>query len=297
MKEYKYKYKTTEDFIKKSKETHGDKYNYSLSEYVNAKTNVKIICSIHGIFEQRPRYHISGYNCPKCSGKNKTNEDIISDFIKIHTNKYNYSLVNYKNSLTPVKIICPEHGEFEQRPKDHLVGKGCQKCSGTYMDTTYFIEKANKKHNFSYSYSKTIFKKATEKVVITCEKHGDFEQTPNAHLTGAGCSICNESKGEKEIRKYLIENSINFIPQHRFDDCRNINTLPFDFYLPEHNICIEFNGPQHYKPFNFFGGEEKLIKTQFNDLIKINYCNDNKINLLIINEINTIKSILNNISK
>lgn len=292
MKEYKYKYKTTDEFIKNSLKTHGNKYDYSLSEYVNAKTNVKIICPIHGIFEQKPRYHISGYNCPKCSGKNKTNEDIISDFIKIHNDKYNYSLINYKNSLAPVNIICPIHGEFKQRPKDHLVGKQCQKCSGTYMDTNYFIEKANEKHGFKYEYDKTIFNKATSKIIITCEKHGDFQQTPNAHLNGQGCPICKESKGEKEIRNYLTKNNINFILQHKFTDCKNIKPLPFDFYLPDLNICIEYQGVQHYKPVQHFGGIDSLIITQKNDLIKYEYCKNNKINLLIINDIKNIKQIL-----
>ena len=292
MEKLNYKYKTTEEFIINSKKIHADRYDYSLVNYINAKTTVKIICPIHGEFEQIPRNHVRGNNCPKCSGKNKTNEDIISDFKEIHGNKYDYSLVNYKTSIIPVKIICSEHGVFEQRPKDHLLGKGCQKCSGTFMDTNYFIEKANIKHNFSYSYTKTIFKKSLLKVTITCEKHGDFEQIPNSHLSGSGCPICNESKGEKEIRKYLIENKINFIPQHKFEDCRNIKPLPFDFYLSDYNTCIEYNGEQHYKAFNYFGGEEKLNKTQKNDKIKMSYCNNKKINLIIINDIKTIKKLL-----
>jgi uncharacterized C2H2 Zn-finger protein len=211
----------------------------------------------------------------------------------IHNKKYDYSLVDYVNSLTPVKIICPEHGVFEQRPKDHLLGKKCKKCSGVYMDTEYFIEKANKIHGFIYSYDRTIFKKASSKVILTCEKHGDFEQTPNSHLNGSGCPICRESKGEKNIRNLLIRNNINFIRQHKFKDCINVKPLLFDFYLPEHNICIEFNGEQHYKSFNFFGGNDKLIKTQKNDSIKYDYCKNNNINLLIINNIKSINIILN----
>ena len=292
MKQFKYKYKNTDDFIKESLKTHGNKYDYSLSVYINAKTKIKIICPEHGVFEQTPRYHINGYNCPKCSGKNKTNNDIIEQFRIKHNNKYCYSEVDYKNSLTPVKIICPTHGLFEQRPKDHLIGKECQKCSSTYMDTEYLIEKANKKHNFKYSYSKTVFNKSTEKVVITCEKHGDFYQTPNAHLNGSGCPICKESKGERELRKYLSFNNIKFKPQHKFPDCKNIKPLPFDFYLPEYNTCIEFQGEQHFKPFKYFGGLDKLIKTQENDRIKYEYCIKHNINLIILNDIKTINKIL-----
>ena len=290
-----YKYKTTEEFISKSKEKHGDRYDYSSTNYVNARTKVKIICKTHGCFEQIPRYHIKGYNCPKCHGKNKSNEDIIKQFENIHKNKYDYSMVQYKNNLTPIKIICPEHGIFEQRPKDHLLGKKCQKCSGVYMDTEYFKEKANKIHGFIYSYEKTIFKKASSKVIINCSKHGEFKQTPNSHLNGSGCPICKESKGEKNIRLFLTKNKINFIRQHKFIDCKNKKELPFDFYLPEHNTCIEYNGEQHYKAFSFFGGYDKLVKTKKNDSIKFNYCKDNNINLIIINDIKSVNLMLGNI--
>lgn len=287
-----YRYKTTEEFVKKAIAKHGNKYDYSLVDYVNAKTKVKIICPIHGKFEQIPRAHINGGGCPKCHGKSKTTEDIVTEFIKKHGNKYDYSLVVYKNNLTTVDIICPIHGVFRQRPKDHLMGKGCQKCSGVYMDTNYFIEKAEKKHNNYYSYDKTVFIKSDVKTTITCPKHGDFEQTPNSHLNGRGCPICRESKGEKEIRLNLLKNKITFLPQYKFINCKNKQELPFDFYLPDHNTCIEFHGEQHYKAFKHFGGKDKFEKTKYNDFLKLKFCNDNKINLIIINDIKTIYNCL-----
>lgn len=293
----KYKYKITEDFIKEATNTHGDKYDYSLVNYINAKSKVKIICQEHGVFEQIPRNHIRGQECQKCGGVFMDNDYFITKANVTHNNKYDYSLVNYINSLTCVEIICPIHGVFKQRPKNHLIGKECQKCSGTYMDTDYFIEKANKKHGFMYDYTKVCFKNATEKVIITCKTHGYFEQTPNSHLNGAGCPICKESKGEKNIRLFLKDQNINYIRQYKFKDCKNIKELPFDFYLPDYNICIEFNGEQHYKSFDFFGGNNKLIKTQKNDFIKFNYCKINEINLIIINDIKKIKSLLTNFIK
>ena len=292
MKEFKYKYKTTEDFISEAIKTHGEKYDYSLINYVNAKTKVKIICSLHGEFEQTPRYHISGMNCPTCSGVYMDTNYFIEKSKIRHKEKYDYSLVNYTTNLTPVSILCPLHGEFEQRPKDHLLGKGCRKCSGVYMDTNYFIERANKIHDFQYSYDKTIFENSHKKIIITCKKHGDFEQTPNAHLNGQSCPICNESKGEKNIRLLLNNRNIKYIRQHKFKDCKNVKPLPFDFYLPELNTCIEYNGIQHYKPVNYFGGESNLIITQKNDLIKLNYCKNNNINLIIINDITNIENTL-----
>jgi len=293
MKKYKYNYKTTENFISEANKKHENKYDYSLVDYLNAKTKVKIICPIHGVFEQIPRQHICGGKCPKCSGVYMDGEYFKQKCSELHKHKYDYSLIEYKNTLTPVKIICPIHGVFEQRPKDHLVGKQCSKCSGTYMDTEYFKEKANKIHGFIYSYDKTIFKKSSEKVIVTCEKHGDFKQTPNSHLNGKGCPICKESKGEKNIRLYLLNKNIKFIRQHKFIDCKKIKPLPFDFYIPDINTCIEYNGEQHYKSFSFFGGTDKLNKTQENDIIKLNYCKTNNINLIIINNLKSINTMLN----
>jgi hypothetical protein len=288
----KYNYETTENFIKKSKITHGDKYDYSNSNYINAITTVKIICPIHGEFEQIPRNHIRGQNCQKCSGVYMDKNYFIEKSKSLHGDKYDYSLVNYRTQLTKIQIICPTHGIFEQRPKDHLSGKSCSKCSGKNKTTDDLIKEFNEINNHQYNYSKVIYKDAKTKVKIICDKHGEFEQTPNAHLRGHGCPICRESKGEKEIRNYLTNKKISFIPQHKFYDCKNLKELPFDFYLPDYNTCVEFNGEQHFKPIKYFGGVDKFKKLQINDLIKFNYCKTNKINLIIINEIKNIKSLL-----
>ena len=106
--------------------------------------------------------------------------------------------------------------------------------------------------------------------------------TKTNHLNNQGCPICKESKGEKEIRNYLKNNNIVFESQKKFNNCRNKNPLPFDFYLPLLNICIEYDGIQHYKSNTFFGGEKGLKQRQINDKIKTQYCKDNDIRLLRI---------------
>lgn len=130
---------TKEEFVEKAKKIHGNKYEYSLVDYVNNDTQVKIICPIHGEFGQEPRLHLSGRGCRLC-GINKrsknikenvvfvTNDEYISRANKVHNNKYDYSSTKYIRSTNKVKIICPKHGEFEQRPYDHLQKKGCPKC-------------------------------------------------------------------------------------------------------------------------------------------------------------------------
>ena len=92
---------------------------------------------------------------------------------------------------------------------------------------------------------------------------------------------------------YLLNKNIKFICQHKFIDCKKIKPLPFDFYIPDINTCIEYNGEQHYKSFSFFGGIDKLNKTQENDIIKLNYCKTNNINLIIINNLKSINTMLN----
>ena len=130
------KLKTTEQFIIDAKKIHNNKYDYSLVDYINNKSKVKIICPTHGEFEQIPYSHLRGSGCPKCKGDKQrilcqsNKEEFTNKADKIHSNKYDYSLVDYKNAHTKVKIICPIHGEFEQKPTHHLSGKGCPKCKG-----------------------------------------------------------------------------------------------------------------------------------------------------------------------
>jgi hypothetical protein len=119
---------TNLSFIQKSIEKHGNKYDYSLVNYINNRTKVRIICPLHGEFEQNPYDHSTGIGCLKCSGKFKfTNEIFIKKSIEKHGNKYDYSLVEYINSVKKVKILCPIHGEFNQSPNCHMGGKGCKK--------------------------------------------------------------------------------------------------------------------------------------------------------------------------
>jgi hypothetical protein len=205
-----------------------------------------------------------------------------------HDGKYDYSLVFFNNIKDSIKIICPEHGLFEQRVDIHLKGEGCKKCYltkrgvGGRLNNNDFILKAKLIHGDTYNYSNTLYIKNNEYLTINCLIHGEFKQLAQSHLNGSGCPICKESKGEREIRKYLTVNQIKYIRQHKFIDCRDIRPLPFDFYLPDNNICIEYHGIQHYEPVKYFGGDERFIIQQKRDNIKKEYCQNNNIRLIII---------------
>jgi len=277
---------TTDVFIKKAIEIWGDKYDYSLTEYINARTKVKII---HNgiIYEQLPvshlKYPVEGYLDQKI---------FLQKAYKKWGNKYNYSLVNFISSNDKIKIIYND-SIYEQTPHNHLKYAPEKILKKTQEQ---FIEECKLIHDNKYNYDKTIYILDRIKVIINCPFHGDFKQSPNHHKKGAGCPSCNESKGEKKIASFLNKKGINFDKQKKFTNCKNIHELPFDFYVPSKRICIEFDGKQHFEPLTFFGGLKAFEKLKINDNIKNTFCEDNYINLIRIKytEIDKIEEILNN---
>lgn len=275
-----------EIFIDKSSKKHNNKYDYSLVEYKNNKTKVKIICNIHGTFEQFAGYHLAGCGCPSCGGTVKmSNQEFIKKGSKVHNNKYDYSLVEYKNNKEKVKIVCVEHGIFLQKPDAHLAGRGCIMCGNNNkkLKTDDFISRSNSIHNNKYDYSLVDYKNSKVKLKIICPTHGVFEQTSRTHLLGRGCPICSESKGEFLISRILENLNLNFIKQKKFENCIDIKTLPFDFYVPYLNLCIEYDGLQHFEPIDWFGGENNFFIVKKHDQIRNDYCRNNNIDLLRIN--------------
>jgi hypothetical protein len=274
-------------FLKRCKDVHGDRYDYSLiNEYKNSREKVKVICKRHGIFEITPYHH----TCRK-QGCNECTKLGLNKFIELsnikHNYKYDYSLIKeYKDNKSKVKIICKYHGEFTQRVNDHISkGIGCPECTldRFRISKDDFITRSNVTHNNKYIYPKNIkFKSNKDKIEIECKKHGIFKQRVDAHLQGKGCTICKDSKGELEVREYLIKNGIEFIQQKRFSDCMFKSELPFDFYLPKYNICIEYNGIQHYKPIDYFGGIKSFHYQLIRDKIKNEYCSKKNIHLIVI---------------
>lgn len=149
----------TESFIQKSREVHGNKYDYSKVEYINNHTKVCIICPEHGEFWQIPNSHLDGAGCFECSyierGKNKrlTTDEFIKRAREIHGDKYDYSKVEYSTLFRKVCIICPKHGEVWQTPASHLHGFGCPKCHQSFMERS--IETFLEKNNIDYVYECT----------------------------------------------------------------------------------------------------------------------------------------------
>lgn len=179
-------------FITKAKNIHGDRYDYSLVEYINSKTKVNIICKIHGVFEQRCDHHLVTGGCKLCSGKaSPTTDEFIERAKIVHGDKYDYSLTIYNGAFKFIILICKDHGKFTQSAKNHLDGHGCAKCSNNVRFTNdEFIKKAIEIHGNKYDYSLVNYINNSTLVKIICKEHGIFEQRPADHLYNQGCSGC-----------------------------------------------------------------------------------------------------------
>ena len=282
----------TEEFINKSKEVHGDVYDYTITNYTRSSDKVRILCKKHGEFEQIARNHSNGAGCLKCwrekqVGLKTTDLDkLLIEFNNKHNNKYDYSLVEYKNCKENIKVICPTHGVFQVTADNHKRKDGCSKCrteERTNRNKKIFIEKAKEIHGDKYDYSKVDYKNSKTKIEIVCSTHGSFEQTPNSHNAGNGCPTCSRLlntysrtdyiklakkailyivcfENEKE-KFYKIGKTINSIKRRFFNKTSNYKyTSIFEYegeidFIFDLEIELHKKHRQHsYKPYLNFSG-------------------------------------------
>ena len=200
-----------------------------------------------------------------------------------------------KTCDTRIKYLCPIHGENDTKAYTLFLGHGCPDC---------MYEKAKLTPNEVYKrisdFGATLLNKEdyidtiTKNLIIICRECGSpFTTSYNSFISCNGGQYCpectkHESLGEKKIRLFLENNKINYICQYTYNDCKDVHVLPFDFYLPDHNKLIEYDGRQHYYPSKWnseMTDEDTVLnfnKTQKHDNIKNDYCNKNNIKLLRI---------------
>ena len=287
---------TTEQFVEKAIAVHGDKYDYSKTVYVLSDQKVIIHCkTCSEDFQQTPNGHLDGRGCTACGinkrsvAQRKKQIIFLADIERVHPGKFDTSQVNYINDKTKVDLKCLQCGnEFSALPNNLLSGNGCTPCSivrrgeSRTKTTEQFVKKANEIHNERYDYSETVYVKAKVKCTIICNMcRRKFEQNPDAHLQGRGCPFCRESSGERTIERVLKGMGIEYERQKKFEDCKNVMPLPFDFFVAGKG-CIEFNGEQHYRVVPYWGGEAKFEMIQLRDAIKHNYCVLKNIPFLVI---------------
>lgn len=227
-----------EQFIQKAKQVHGDKYDYSKFNYVNAHIKGTIICPEHGEFEQNANNHLNGKGCPYCYQETKilTTEEFIEKAHKVHGNLYNYSKVNYKGTHIPVTIICPKHGEFEQTPNSHLRGRGCPKCNNSKGELIVkeILEELNIQFQEQYKIklpNKTLivdFIIRNNDILYIIEYNGMQHYIPVEHF-GGEIRFQEQQNRDELLRNYCKENNIRLLEISYKENENNIKNLLIDF--------------------------------------------------------------------
>lgn len=239
----------TDLFVSRAVKVHGDKYDYSLVDFKHSQQNINIVCTVHGVFSQKPWNHINGTSCPACSKTERVGKTTYTfkeelmcskhqklypastgcvdckavvaernmvEFLEkardVHADKYDYSKVEFTLMKDRITIICPHHGEFEQQVALHLQGNNCAACAYKLLTKTTeeFVDQAKEKHGEFYDYSEVEYVYCYDKVKIKCPNHGDFYQKPSSHLNGQGCTRCaGESRALKQHWNYIKRCELN----------------------------------------------------------------------------------------
>lgn len=290
-----------------------------------SKVKVAVKCDYCGdivmvAYKDYKNYKFDKYSCKHCRQKKTSEYNLIVRQENLYRraldfcNKMGYELITKKseilNSETRALYRCPKHGIHETKIYTLIDGHGCIDCA-IEKSRINARKNVNDVYNDFKKYGGELLNKEdyigwnVKNLKVICNECGEIFITSYCAFIMHGGQLCpkcasNISRGEYEIKKYLEEYNFQFYMQFRFDDCRNIIPLPFDFYLPDYNTCIEYDGEGHYKPIN--RGKisdleaQKLSEDIKNrDNIKTSYCKNNKIKLIRIPywDFNNIKNILN----
>ena len=281
-------------------------------------TKVKVICDycgreIYVVWKDYRKYNYSKYACAHCR-QTKTSEKYIEERRQSLYNraiefcsKKDYVLLTDKNDIVNSKSLvtynCPKHGTFTTTIYALVLHHGCSDCQYESTSKANILSPENVYHRIKDNGGTLLNKEdysgwsVTNLKIICPVCHQHYYVTSLSQFLRNPDMVCKEcskvkSLGERKISQYLEENNIEFIAEHRFVDCRDINPLPFDFYIPNYNICIEYQGEQHDRPVDFFGGKKAFTIRKKHDEIKEKYCEQNNIHLVTIHYSN-YKNLIN----
>lgn len=282
-----------ETFLKKARETHPDaRYDYSLVDYRGSRVPVRIVCPVHGEFEQNPVGHLTGRGCMQC-GIQRRNAAISGNQAEFmdaarstHGDRYSYDKVDYQGFHRPIIIVCPEHGEFKQKPAKHLAGQGCPACGLVKLSLDQrespedFIARCQALHGADrYDYSNARYVTSQGKVEIICPKpgHGSFWQLASDHVAGHGCPTCVHiySSPHKEIEAWVAHLNVEYQSNTR----SLIAPYELDIFCPSSNLAIEFNGSWWHSQT-----DDRTPGLKNRHLRKFQLCREKGIRLLQIDE-------------
>lgn len=285
-----------------------DKNNYKLitkqGEIMNVQSDVHYVCPIHGDVTTKIANALQGKHCYKCSRKTalehksqttmKSRQTSLFDRAKMVASKNNYEISSdiseIKNNTTEIKYVCPIHGEHKMRISNFISGRRCPECFRESLSQKYRLNKKEVISRVKSCGGKLLnpddyINNNLKNLKFVCSECGNIFISSLSNFTlhnGQVCPECShkESNGERKVRKFLERNNICFIQEKKFEDCKDVRSLPFDFYLPDYNAVIEFDGEQHFIDKGNFSNP--LEYTQRHDEIKNNYCLENNIDIIRI---------------
>lgn len=285
--------KTNEDFLKDLHER-GIKYK-PIDEYADSHTKIRFECPIcRNVFEMSPTNILSGKGCKFCKIENakKNFRRTHSQFLKdVEIKNPNIEIMGtYQGDYFPIMVRCKKHNRlYMQTPAVVLKGCGCDKCMKEKIsiknrsDVEYFKKLAEENSPFLEVLHPEKYKNAKTKMEVKCVIHGNtFLAFADPISRGtAGCPICSMSNGEHEVALFLDNNGYDYITQY-IPENGKLGRKRFDFYIPEQNTIIEYDGAQHYLPIKNWGGEDGLEQRKLTDEMKTNYCVEEGIKLIRI---------------
>ncbi|MGL6175107.1 MAG: hypothetical protein ACRC1P_10930 [Cellulosilyticaceae bacterium] len=257
-------------------------YKLLSDTYVNVISPIKIMCPEGHVYTTIfYNFNKKGTRCYKCTMENL---GYSYEYVKGYIESFGYKLLSdtYVNSKEKLLIECDKGHRYEQCFDVFKNAEcRCPSCTGTFKYT--YDEVDSYISSFGYKLISNEYVNNRGEIEIMCDKGHIYKTNFSNFKNGkTRCPICNESKGERYISSILNKYDIDCIKQKRFSECVYKNPLPFDFYISSLNTCIEYDGEQHFIPFEYFGGDEGLMMTQLRDGIKDSYCEDNGIKLIRI---------------
>ena len=281
--------------------------NYTLisdeKDYKNAQSKLDVICANDHKIKMSWNSFQRGTRCRECS-KIRIGESLRKDFNDVvnilKENGYEYLEGEYVNNLSKLKLRCSNgHEFFSTYGKIQSTGRGCAKCSRALNDSKKRLSNENVNeyiNSLNYKWISGFYKNNESKLNIVCDKGHEFTSRLGNLKSGNRCPSCRISKGESKVRDVLEKYNIEFKQHYKFDDCIFYKKLTFDFYLPSHNIIIEYDGVFHYQIIKGKGGVDSFIDGKIRDTVKNVYCENNNIKLIRIPywEFDNIENILMN---
>lgn len=293
------KTKTHEQFISEVEGLAGNEYTV-IGTYTKGHDKIKLKHNICGyIYDQRASAFLYGARCPKCANNlPKTNNQFEEQVYELVKDEYivKSKYISFHQKVTMYHQECGT--EYEVSPAHFLInGRRCPRCNGgVRLNDTEFKKYVQMTTGDEYEVLDEYKNNKTHVTMEHKECGTIWKIRPDNFKSGKRCPYCNQSRGEKKIEDILKENKIDFERQYKIKECKNKRALPFDFAIFKDNQLthlIEFNGEQHYRIVDYFGGQRGYLMRIKNDEIKKTFCKENNIPLLIINCNDNIKTKIN----